>query len=60
MKKKLLPLVLFGVVMFTAGCAEEVVPTEQSLDTELIIELDDTENETEDDDEDEGVDPIKS
>lgn len=56
MKKKLLPLVLFGVVMFTAGCAEEVVPTEQSLDTELIIELDDIKS-TEDEEEDEGEDP---
>ena len=56
MKKKLLPLVLFGVVMFTAGCAEEVVPTEQSLDTELIIELDDIKS-TDIEEEPEGKDP---
>ena len=57
MKKKLLPLVLFVVVMITAGCAEEVVPTEQSLDMEVTVEPDDVKS-TDDEEKDEGEDPV--
>ena len=57
MKKKILPFLILVVLSGVWGCAEEVVPTDVSLETELIIELDDERSTDDEERKDEGEDP---
>ncbi len=56
MKKKILPFLAIMALFGVLACAEEVVPTEVSLDTELVIELDDERGHGEEE-QDKGEDP---
>lgn len=56
MKKKILPFLILVALVSVIGCAEEVIPVNDSLDTEMIIELDD-ERSTDDEGEPEAKDP---
>ena len=57
MKKKILPFLALIVLFGVFACAEEVVPTDVSLDTELVIELDDERSTDDEERKDEGQDP---
>ena len=56
MKRKIVPCLILFALLGVIGCAEEVVPTNESLDTEMQIELED-ERSTDIENDPEGKDP---